>query len=66
MNNFPKEYEEADKFLTSLRLSYVEVRLLQQGEIDFILKRAKELFIPHMKECIDFIKNNKKTRGAKK
>lgn len=33
MNKFPKEFEEADKFLTSLRLSYVEVRLLHPGEI---------------------------------
>lgn len=66
MNKFPKEFEEADKFLTSLRLSYVEVRLLHPGEIDFILERAKELSIPHMKECIEFVKNNKKQRSKNK
>lgn len=55
-----KEYEEADKFLTCLRLSYVEVRLLHPGEIDFILERAKELHIPNVKEYIEHIKVNKK------
>ncbi|MGL5280120.1 MAG: hypothetical protein ACRC8M_13820 [Cetobacterium sp.] len=54
------EFKEAAQFLSSLRLAYGEVRLLQSGEIDFILERAKELSIPNVKEYIEHIKNNKK------
>lgn len=62
------EFKEAAQFLSSLRLAYGEVRLLQSGEIDFILERAKELSIPNVKEYIEHIKNNKKTinRSPKK
>lgn len=55
------EFKDAAQFLSSLRLAYGEVRLLQSGEIDFILERAKELSIPNVKEYIEHIKNNKKT-----
>lgn len=61
-----KEYKEAAQFLSSLRLAYSEVRLLQNGEIDFILERAKELSIPNVKEYIEHIKNKDRKTNYKK
>ncbi|MGL5580506.1 MAG: hypothetical protein ACRDCE_06025 [Cetobacterium sp.] len=55
-----KEYEEAEKFISSLRLAHVEVRKLEKGELKFVYERASELRIPNMKEYIEYVKNNKK------
>ncbi|MGL4865586.1 MAG: hypothetical protein ACRC4T_21020 [Cetobacterium sp.] len=54
------EWKDAAYFITSMRLAYYEVRMLEKGEIEFILERAKELKINNVKEYIDFIKNNKR------
>ncbi|MCQ9627515.1 MULTISPECIES: hypothetical protein [Cetobacterium] len=65
MNKIPKEYEEADKFLNSFKLAYGEIRKLDKCEIEFILKRAQELQVKNVKECIDFIKANKMNKGGR-
>ncbi|MGL5595882.1 MAG: hypothetical protein ACRDDH_18255 [Cetobacterium sp.] len=60
-----KEYEEAEKFISSLRLAHVEVRKLEKGELEFIYERARELHIPNVKEYVEYIKANKKIINKK-
>lgn len=56
-----KNYKEAEYFIHSLKLTFADIRDLDEDEIDYIIKRAKELAIPNVREYIEYIKNNKKT-----
>lgn len=56
-----KQYQEAARFMSSLKMTFADIRSLTEGyEKDFIISRAKELKIPFIDEYINFIKNNKK------
>lgn len=54
-----KNYKEAEYFIHSLKLTFADIRDLDRDEIDYIIKRAKELAIPNVKEYIIGIRTKK-------